>query len=400
MKEFIIYFLMLFVFNFFIKNSYAEINIKSDRFEFKVKGFVKPTYSFSSESVSSFGYPSSSGGKLKWVRDNQLAATEASIQDGVDSPSESRSHFNIGQSRFGATLIKGKSSLVFESDFVDFDHSESATSIRPRLRMIGASFQISEKTSIFAGQDWDIISTDKPFTYNFVSLYFRSGNTGFLRPQLRFTINRRKNENDELFSFAIGASGLNDGSDSIASVERSVLPSVGFRFIPFHSSYYQIGNATLYSSQKQDVNQKETRYSAWISKIFTRFSFNERFTLQSQLFFGSNSQNLGATQSLGILRFNRNQYELGGLVTGHCVLSSEFDLLIGTGRDHLISPQNTNNYQLVDNWVSRIGFSWKFLPQSSAFIEFSHFRSSYALPWENDRLAKSNQAESGLIVGF
>ncbi len=76
---------------------------------------------------------------------------------------------------------------VVELDFIDFDRSQATVGIRPRLRLLGIEKAFLSGDTIFLGQDWDILAMSKPFTYNFVGLYFRSGNVGFLRPQIRYT---------------------------------------------------------------------------------------------------------------------------------------------------------------------------------------------------------------------
>ncbi len=379
----------------------ANVSFNAGNTEVSIYGFVRPTYSVASDSVSSFGYSSLSGTVLKWNRDNQVAATEASPIPGVSYPHSVRSHLTLGQSRIGSLIKTEKVKSQFEFDFIDFDRSESTTAIRPRLRIVGATFFFSKSVSLFAGQDWDIVSTPKPITYNFVSLYFRSGNVGFMRPQFRLTVN--DNDEKEMVSIAIGAAGLNDSADS-SEIERGVTPTLGFRYNALRTKSFLAGISALATARRfepantsgsaGDVNTKP----AWLAKIFGELKPLENFNLRASIFGGSNAQSTSSVLSLATASYSGSQSEVGGFLNTDLSLAEHFTLVAGTGIDHILNGSEKRSGQLIQNWVSRLGADWEIFNQVHTVFETSYFHSHYL--WSNleDVYGRALQFEVGLVA--
>jgi len=362
-------------------------------------GFVKPTYSLATDAVSSFGSASGSGNSLQWNRDNQVAATEAAPPAGVTRAHSARSQLSVGQSRGGFFAKRDRVDARIEMDFVDFDRSQAATALRPRLRIAGANIALTDHLLLFGGQDWDIIAGPKPFTYNYVGLYFHAGIKGFMRPLFRLTW--QVDAHKEILSVALGAAGINDSSANTSAVERGVTPTAGFRFNAVRADNLTVGIAAVGTARRLesnaiagDVRMKQ----AWLAKSFIDFHPGSRLKIRADVFGGVNAQSTGSALSLATASYNGNQEEIGGFLSADVKIFEHFDLFGGSGIDHMLSSSESRSGELRDNWVSRMGADWNFYEQVHFFTETSYFRSHYQWTGVEHVSGKALQVETGLTV--
>ncbi|MGE4234193.1 MAG: hypothetical protein AB7F43_12765 [Bacteriovoracia bacterium] len=383
----------------FFQGARADVHWNAGSYELSLHGFIRPTYSFATSAVSSFGYNMPATTAMSWQRDNQVAATEAAVNSGTTSPRTARSTWTIGQSRFGIDAKKGSLLGRFEFDLVNFDMSSATTSIRPRLRIVGVSYAFNNSFSMFVGQDWDIISAAKPYTFNFVSLYFRSGNTGFMRPQVRFAFN--DSQSREVFAWAIGAAGVNDNANT-TSVERGVVPLAGIRFTPVRSKTASIGVAGFGSSVRTETTSGVSAHqmrTAYLGKIFGDFRLTNCLDIRTNFFGGQNAQSTGAALSLASASYSGNQSEIGGfLTTDFHNETRTFNVLLGSGIDHILKASEDRSGQLIQNWASRTAVAWAFESSTRLFSEATFFKSLYNWTGLTKETATAFQLEAGLVV--
>ena len=360
--------------------------------EYKVTGFIRPTYSFSSASVSSFGSASGSS----WQRDNQVAATEASPRTGVNFSKVHRSHWTVGQSRIGLTTKKESTEGILEFDFIDFDRSEATVAIRPRLRVAGIKHDINSHFSVFAGQDWDILSVIKPHTYNFVSLYFRAGNIGFMRTQAR--ISYFDDNQKERFTFSLGAAGLNDSDSNSSAVERGTTPVFSSRIFVLNNETLITGLAANYTSRRMESGLVSRQQNTWTAKFFIELKPSSVFDLRASFFTGKNTQSTSSMLSLASASYSGSQSEIGGYLTSSIKITHNFETLFGCGFDKILTSSENRAGQLRQNWVSRIGMGLNITDSLKFFEENTYFNSLYSWDSGLDRQrSKSFQFETGLI---
>lgn len=377
----------------------ADVGWTAGSAEMSFYGFIRPSYSLATDAVASFGSPTGSGPTLAWTRDNQVAASEAAPPAGVTHPHSARSSFNVGQSRFGFYAKQGEIGARIEMDFVDFDRSEATTTIRPRLRIAGADIAISERMSLFAGQDWDIIAAAKPFTYNYVGLYFRAGNTGFMRPQARLTF---KDENRaELLSLMIGAAGLNDSTANAGAVERGVFPAFGFRYNALRLKELTAGVAAVGAPRRiEPTGAGDVKtMPAWLAKGFADWMIGEVVEIRANFYGGINPQSIAAN-SIATVSYTGSQSEIGGYLTANAHAFKNVDLFGGTGITRLTDGSELRVGDLRENWISRIGADWKFVDQAHFITELSYFRSRYHWTNAESITGKALQLEAGLTVNI
>lgn len=382
------------------RTSSAETNNEST---FKVYGFLRPVVSVSSRSVSSFGNAATENGSLVWKRENAVAATEAAPASQMAYGKTMRSHWGVGQSRFGFDFhhgpLDGQGKSVdakIEMDFVDFDRSEATTAIRPRLRIAGANLNLDDGWSVFAGQDWDILSAAKPFVYNFVSLYFRAGNIGFMRPQVRLA--KTDSEKREVMAFMVGVAGLNDSDSNSSAVERGAAPSFGARLTPFRSAKVIAGFTSLAAPRRYESGWDHKLKWSYVGKVFAEIKPSSSFEIHSSFFGGTNINSTGSALSLGSGSFTGNQFEVGGYITSIVHLCPSTELTIGTGFDKLLGDSENRAGAIEGNYVSRVAAKHQIMTHVQFFSEFSSFFTKYR--WSSNTTFHENafQLESGIIV--
>ena len=165
----------LFVFNFMLLLNQPVLRADS-QFSIKPTGFLKFGAVAASRAVDSFG------------NTNMSAPTVASSSNALGS-NLARGTFQIAQSRFGAWIDQGKVKGHLEFDLIDFAKASPVTQIFPRLRIADLDYQIDDSQTVSFGQDWDLFASPyRPFTYNFVGFFFQSGNVGFMRNQVTYSL--------------------------------------------------------------------------------------------------------------------------------------------------------------------------------------------------------------------
>lgn len=141
---------------------------------FRPYALLKPTVIVSSGGVESFSQPNASA---ITAAGNPVLATQAD---------EARFTFQVAQSRAGLWLNEqGAVRGHLELDFIDFAKASPTVASLPRLRIARLDWRPSEHFMLSAGQDWDLHAPVGPHGSNLVGVRFLSGNTGFMRQQVK-----------------------------------------------------------------------------------------------------------------------------------------------------------------------------------------------------------------------
>lgn len=140
----------------------------------RIYGTFKPTVTFTSAATESFSNP------------NESAITAAANPVLATRPGESRLSFQAAQTRFGIWVgEKSAYRAHLEFDFIDFAKASPTVQALLRLRIAAVEWSVTEQLMIAAGQDWDLHAPINPFGVNLVGAQFQSGNTGFMRQQVK-----------------------------------------------------------------------------------------------------------------------------------------------------------------------------------------------------------------------
>lgn len=348
---------------------------------FKFSGFIKADYTLSSAAVGTFG------------RANQVAPTEAGAQS-VLTDGVARNQWNIGQSRFGLDFTPADwAKLRTEIDFVDFDQASATTSIRPRLRVMQAVIQLHPQHRLEIGQDWDIFAPPKPFTYNYVGLFFRAGNLGFMRPQLRWVGDWGLLET----TVSVGLPAINT-SASDSSVERGLIPYSGIKvtakpMADLHISVTGVGSARRLEDGSGNA-QNFPVYGASFSGFWKPIA---PWELRFNAFWGRNLNSSGAALTLAQASFAQEQTEWGGFVSTRVAFLEHHAVHATLGTDRMFGGESAAVGTLIENLAIRAGYAFLWGNHLEAYGEWTHFKSGYSLSSGVNRF-DTDGFEAGVIL--
>jgi hypothetical protein len=191
------------------------------------------------------------------------------------------------------------------------------------------------------GQDWDLVSSTLPFTYNFVGHYFESGDIGFMRMQF---IGLKKHGDWES-SFALGMVTQNSTSGP-TGVELGEWPTLAFRQTYLGLEGTKFGASMLVASLRPSATDSfrifggafaltgEGKISdtSWISKVYV----------------GQNTSNLGM---LGLAFGDRSHprtREAGFYLSAKQPVSETTRIFGGVGGAFVLDPNDMSSSYKYD----------------------------------------------------
>lgn len=364
---------------------------------FQFYGFLKTDASVANQAVSSFG---SATGTTVWNRENQVAATEAAPTGLGTGDSMARSAFSLSQSRFGfnagvSPSLKGN----FEFDLIDFDKALATVSIRPRLRVARILYSPTDKDQIVMGQDWDLTSGTKPFTYNFVELYFRAGNVGFMRPQITWT---------HLFgmidtSLMVGSAGINDATSNDSALERGIAPVGAARVVLHFNPTSRMGVVAEGTARRfengTDATNAVSRF-AGVGEVFAEVAPFESLILKTNLYAGQNIQSLGSLLTLSSGSFASDLREAGGYLSGQWSFTDRHRIQLGGGFARILNLDDLGGLAIRSNAVYKAAYSFTPVEKLQLYAEYTHFVTDYRLGSGTAQMSEANIGELGAVLNF
>jgi hypothetical protein len=316
----------------------------------------------------------------------------------------SRSSFQVAQSRIGATVQKSDTvSGRFELDFIDFNKSSPTTQMVPRVRRAVVTYK-GDGWHGDIGQDWDLFSPTGAYSYDIVGLYFTAGNTGFMREQAQY----HRDLEDWQLSAAVGMAGSNStAADS--DLETSNSPTYSIR-IKRTTGPFVWGYSAIYAR----INFAATT-DRW-SEAYGNNIFFEKETatygLKAELFQG---QNLANTAALSLARgtSTRDVREWGGHISGFVALNETNKIFGGAGVDRIdnkgaIAAANISAAGVVNgnatgarhNFLTRVGLEHIIEKDFSWLTELSRFETNNKLSASNYRTEVAHMLETGILWKF
>lgn len=237
----------------------------------------KPTVIASSRAVESFSQP------------NASAVTAAGNPVLSVQPDEARLTFQVAQTRVGLMLNeKGVVRGHLEIDFIDFTKASPTTASLPRLRVAKVEWAPVENFTLAIGQDWDLHAPVNPQGSNMVGANFLSGNTGFMRQQIKAIGVVKGFE----LGAAIGMEGVNTTSKDNA-FELSLVPTFALRASWLVGGRGRIGVSGLATSLRLfPGTPSERRTFAGAVTAFADVTLGDT-TLRGELMLGQNASNIG-----------------------------------------------------------------------------------------------------------
>jgi hypothetical protein len=265
----------------------------------RIYGILRPLVSFAGRAVESFSNP------------NQSAPTAAANPAVALLPNDSRLSFQVAQTRFGMwigekTPLRGH----LEFDFIDFARSSPTVQSLIRLRIATIEFDPVEKLTLIAGQDWDLFAPINPHGMNLVGGHFQSGNTGFMRNQLKVLY--KLNDKLELAG-AIGLQG-NNAAFRDASLELGRMPTFALRATALLGKFGRAGVDAIATRLRLSPGPSERFTLAGSAGIFGELAVTDTTQVRFEGYLAQNLANLAAL-GLSQATLADDIREIGGFVS-------------------------------------------------------------------------------------
>lgn len=332
---------------------------------------------------------------------NQVAPTQAAPDiDGAKNIDQSRFSFQAAQTRFGFTAGRGRYLSRFEFDFVDFSKSSPNVQMNPRVRIASVVMNMDSYKMII-GQDWDMFSPGKPYTYNIVGNYFMSGNVGFIRQQIQFL----KDVNNFEYGFAVGMAGTNlTNNDN--DTETSKTPSLASR-VTYKLEKGSVGFSGIYSNLKYD-SSNGARHDSYGLNLF----FDNRWgniVLRTEAYLGQNLVNIGA-QAIGKGTATTDAKEFGSFFTVEYIRDPNITYFAGAGLARVTNQKDiaaftwdgsrSSQYGINSNMSVKVGASLKLMDDVFWMTEITHFETDYKFAAQRHQVKSVQVIDTGLRLAF
>lgn len=260
-------------------------------------GTLKPTVIGAYGAVESYSQP------------NASAITAAGNPALAAMPEESRLTFQAAQSRFGLMINEaGEVRGQIELDAIDFSKAGPTVASLPRLRIAKAEWVPNPTVALSAGQDWDLHAPLNPHGSNLVGARFLSGNSGFMRQQVKLHLRPGAFE----LSAAIGMPSANL-SNKDGGVELGFFPTAAARVTWTGISGLRLGASAISSRLRLLPGPKEAKLWASAVAIYGEWSHGTS-NLRFEAYYGQNAANLGLL-TLGYGRPGQNLREAGAFLS-------------------------------------------------------------------------------------
>jgi len=278
-----------------------------------------------------------------------LSAPVRVYPPGGPTADNARSGFQLVQSRAGIKINPHESlSGTLEVDFIDFDKASPVTKALPRLRLASIHYQASESNWFEIGQDWDVFSPAKPHTFNYVGLYFGSGNAGFIRPQLKWGHRAGAIETQ----FAIGAPSNNPNPHD-SDIELGAIPSFSGSLSYSPGEGARVG-ASAIGGRLRFTSGADHNFAAFYgANGFAEFKIGESGEVHAEMYYGQNMGNVGLL-TLGLGSFSESIHEVGGYLTYKTALTPDLSAQLGVGHARVTEGAGSvlkgiTDYRVRDN---------------------------------------------------
>jgi hypothetical protein len=299
----------------------------------RIYATLKPTLVVSSDGVESFSQP------------NASAPTAAANPVLVAVRDEAHYTLQVAQSRFGLWFnekapVRGQ----IEFDFIDFAKASPTVASVPRVRIAKVEWQLADPLLLIAGQDWDLHAPVNPHGSNLVGAAFVSGNTGFMRQQVKLLYHTDALE----FGGAVGFPAANNGpKDNVPEYAR--MPTFAARAAFLLDKQSRVGVSGIANRWRFAPDQPAERHAfAGAAALFGDLTPLKRpaaqgtgdapvLNLRFEAYLGKNVANLGA---LGIGQGSAadDVNEAGGFVSAKYSFDETHSLYALGGTARVLNP--------------------------------------------------------------
>ncbi|MEY4512937.1 MAG: hypothetical protein RLZZ450_5059, partial [Pseudomonadota bacterium] len=246
----------------------------------RIYGILRPTVTLSSHAVESFS------------NSNASAVTAAANPVLANLPDDARLSFQVAQTRFGLWVGEKESVRAhLEFDFIDFGKASPTVQALLRLRIAAVEWSPTERLTIAAGQDWDLHAPINPHGVNLVGGHFQSGNTGFMRHQVKAIY--KLGDSLELAG-AIGLQGANATAKD-GPIELARMPTFALRATGLLGKLGKVGLSGIVTRLRFAPGSDDERHAlAGAFGAFGELLPTETLAIRFEAYLGRNVANLGS----------------------------------------------------------------------------------------------------------
>ncbi|MDB5215998.1 MAG: hypothetical protein JWO86_3925 [Myxococcaceae bacterium] len=294
-------------------------------------GMIKPTLVISTKAAESFGNP------------NEGAITAAGNPVLAPLHATPRATFHVAQSRFGFQLNeKGHFRGHVEIDFYDATKSTPTVTAVPRVRIVTVDWVPCDEFTLSVGQDWDLHAPLNPYTINLVGLSFFSGNTAFMRQQIKAIVKTSAVE----LAAAVGIQAPNTTAIDNA-VEISHFPTFAVRAAALVGKTGRIGVSGLATRITFAQGLPTERTAGGLAgAAFADVTPYDALNVRLEGYIGRNQNNLGML-ALGLGALAADADELGGFASARHVIVKGHAIYATAGFAQMLNPSEvTPGYAL------------------------------------------------------
>lgn len=364
-------------------------------FDANVYGFIKASANYATDAVGSFN------------NTNMVAPTQAMPENANAANETSRLSFQTAQSRIGTILKKGDNlSGKIELDFVDFAKSSPTTQMNPRVRIAAVTYTW-ENNKVIIGQDWDLFAPVNGYTFDIVGMYFKAGNSGFMRQQAQYL----KTLGQWELGGAIGLSAANP-SQGDTDTELSKAPSYALR-LSRKIENGRVGLSGIYSRvnlENPATNPTGSHHESYAGNVFFEKNI-DLVGLKAEAYYGQNMDNLG-TLTLSRAVNGKDLKEYGGFVSAQYQVIEKNYIFGGAGFAKIDNasemangavitvPATPISNQMSSNTIARVGWEYRVTEDFSWISELTHFSSEYKVADNRYKTSTAEVIETGVQLRF
>jgi hypothetical protein len=339
------------------------------------------------------------------------------VENDSSNSNDDQLNMTANQTRFGLNFKGPQDDNLKTSGKVEIDFYGGEAENKSHIMMRHAYMKFdwpNEKTSLLAGQTWDVMSPLNPGTLNY-SVMWWSGNIGYRRPQIRLTKAFDLSNGSELkFEGALArAIGLSGGSTTDFTPgdagEDAGIPILQGRVSStvdlFENKPATVGLSGHWGREEYDTNAGggNDKFDTWSLNLDLTQPINDRLTIKGELFTGENlsaylggiGQGVRNTGTAATPNYTNEIASKGGWVAASIGPCDKWNFNIGAGIDDpddgdMGSGSRTLNRSIFGNAIyslnknAKIGF------------ELSHWHTEY----KSSGNADSIRAQTSFIYKF
>jgi len=328
----------------------------------------------------------------------------------VDGEEDDEFNVTANRSRLGVKLDGPDGENVDVSGRIEFDFygGGAENKANPRLRHAYVELR-SSAVDVLAGQTWDVFSPLIPTTLNFIALW-KSGNTGYRRPQIRLTKAVQVTDNAKVTvaasanrSMGRGYDGEDAGVPSFQGRAAFATKFVGGKFLEVGVSGLWGREESAYADSLGAVTTYELDSTGFA--VDASVPLGEKVALKGEYFSGKNLRaylggvfqgiaDVPSDEARGVEPVEVEATGWWGQLTLRP--ASELAFNVGAGSDDPDLPDGDTTNEIEKNSTYFGNVVWTVAPSVTIGAEYARFETEYV----GDKTYENNRMQLSFVYKF